>query len=226
MKWLYYLRYFFYIAWNWNFRLAWFTVYHDIKGEKTYGIDTSRLDHLKHVQPRGQNLQYAEIYQGAGYYLLEQTLQYLRMIGAPDGFVDFGAGKGRVMVVAAHYGFTKIRGVEFIKAFCNEAEKNCRRITESFPGTNWRVVHMDASAYPVEKDMHVFFFFNPFKAAVMKQVIDRICQSLRKFPRPVYIIYMNPQLNTMFTDAGFTARAQFKKMQFVEAIIYEKSPQV
>src|SRR6187551_1253258 len=112
LKFFYYIKYFFYIALNWNLRLAFFSIYNEIKGESKYGINSTRLNNLQKLTVKGNNLQHAEMYQGAGYYLLENIFSRLQKLDVPDGLVDLGSGKGRALVVAAHYGFTKITGVD------------------------------------------------------------------------------------------------------------------
>src|SRR5687767_6982120 len=133
MQFLHYLKYFFYIALNWNAKLALFTIYHEVRGEKKYGIRTSKLDDLTKLSVKGNNKKHAEIYQGANYFLLEAVLSYLQNIGANKKIIDYGCGKGRVLAVAAFYGFNKITGLEFSEELCNEARKNITPIQSQFP---------------------------------------------------------------------------------------------
>ncbi len=218
----YYIKYFFYIALNWNIRLAIFSIYHEIRGERKYNINTSRLDDLKHVIVKGNNRKDAEIYQGASYYMLEKIFTQLRKLNAPDDIIDVGSGKGRVMVVAAHYGFTTITGIDFALALCREAENNCMVISRLFPLAKWKVLHADAADFRFRKHDHVFFFFNPFKETVMSEVIKNILQSVKECPRKIFVIYMNPQHRKLFVNAGFKEVCYIKKMQFVDAVIFEK----
>ena len=87
------------------------------------GYDTSKLNDLKKLSIKGNNI-HAKIYQGANYFLLEKVFSYLQNINANKNIVDFGCGKGRVLVVAAYYGFNKITGIDFAKELCDEARKN------------------------------------------------------------------------------------------------------
>lgn len=221
MKFLYYIRYFFYIAWNWNFQLAFFSIFHEISGEKKYNLNTVRLDDLNELTITGNTKQYAEIYQAASYYLLEHVFETLRQLAVPDGFVDLGCGKGRVLVVAAHYGFTRITGVDFAKELCDEARSNCKPLTFKFPAVSWLIIHSDAVDFKFEKNTHIIFLFNPFKETVMKQVIKNIRLSLKRYPRKIWVVYMNPQLKKLFLREGFREVYYIKKMQFVEASILE-----
>ena len=223
MTFTYYIKYFFYIALNWNIRLAIFSIYHEIRGERKYHINTSRLNDLQHIVIKGNNRKEAEIYQGASYYLLEKIFTQLQKLNAPDDIIDVGSGKGRVMVVAAHYGFTRITGIDFAHALCLDAENNCRTITKCFPLVKWKVLHADAATFKFRKHDHVFFFFNPFKKTVMGGVIKNILQSLKECPRKIFVVYMNPQHKDLFVNAGFKEVGYIRKMRFVDAVIFEKN---
>src|SRR5207302_1154673 len=101
-------------------------------GEKKYNISTSGLNDLKKLTLKGDR-SHAENYQGANYYLLEKIFEYLQSIGANKSILDFGCGKGRVLAVAAWYGFNKITGIDFARELCEEARKNISPVQEKFP---------------------------------------------------------------------------------------------
>lgn len=220
MKYFYYFRLFFFIAFNWNLRLAWFTVYHEIRGEKKYGIDTSRINNLKKLTVTGDNLSHARFYQGANYYLLEQVFEYMNEIDAAKNIIDFGCGKGRVMAVAAWHDFTKITGVEFAKELCEEARKNITPVQIRFPGKIFNVIHADAADVLIEDDTNVFFFFNPFDEVVILSVAKNILRSLNKNPREAFVIYLNPLHKEIFLSAGFEQVFHLEKFKYIEAAIY------
>ena len=225
MKFLHYLNYFFYIAINWNIRLALFTVYHEIKGEKKYGIQTSKLNNLKKLSIKGNDLKHAEIYQGANYFLLEKLFSYLQSINANNNIIDFGCGKGRVIAVAAYYGFNKITGIEFAQELCDIAKKNIIPFQVKFPEKVFNVIHINAADYAIEDDIDVFFFFNPFNETIMLTVVKNILRSLKINPREVYVVYINPLHKEIFMSAGFEEVYHFQKLYYVHGSILKKSPE-
>lgn len=225
MKPFHYLKYFYFIARNWNIKLAAFTVYHEIKGEKKYHLDTIEIDDLKSEKIESSNLPHASIYQGTNYFLIEAAFAYLKTQKANQQLVDFGSGKGRIMVVAAHYGFKNITGVDFSPSLCREAENNIEKIKPLFPTTNFKIICSDAANYSIENDTNVFFFFNPFDEVVMLQVVRKILTSLKKNPRKVYIVYVNPVHKEIFLSAGFEEEYFLKKMEYLEFVILSKEPE-
>src|SRR6185437_1423823 len=144
MKFLYYFKYFYFIARNWNLKLAAFTVYHEIKGEKKYDIDTVKINRLGNAHIESENLKHASIYQASNYFLLEKAFEFLKAEDANIGLVDFGCGKGRVLIVAAYHGFKSITGIEFSQNLCIEAEENMEKIKPIFPNTLFNIICEDA----------------------------------------------------------------------------------
>src|ERR1035437_7172939 len=225
MKYFYYLRLFFFISFNWNIKLAWFTVYHEIRGEKKYNINTSKIEDVKKLSIKGDNVEHAELYQGANYYLLEKVFDHLQTIEANQSILDFGCGKGRVLTVAAYYGFSKITGVEFAKELCDVARKNIIPVQQKFPEKIFNIIHANAIDHKIENDTNVFFFFNPFDEVVMLSVAKNILLSLKENPREVYVVYLNPVHKEIFLSAGFEQIYHFEKLKYIQARVFMKVAQ-
>lgn len=113
-------------------------------------------------------------------------------------FLDYGAGKGRALVLAARHGFAKGVGVELSPELCAVARTNIAR----YPGA-LEVTCADAAAFEVPTDVTVAFLFNPFGAATMTAVVDRIDESLLRKPRDFHVVYLYPRLAALFLGAGF-----------------------
>ena len=222
MKFFYYFKYFYFIAKNWNLRLATFTVYQEIRGEKKYKIETIQIDNLQQQKIKSVNLKHASIYQGTNYSIIEKAFEFLKNENANDNIVDFGCGKGRVLVVAAFYGFKKITGIDFAGSLCREAELNIEKIKPLFSETNFEIICDDVVNYSVEDETNVFFFFNPFDEVVMLQIVKNILSSLKKNERKVYIVYVNPLHKEIFLSAGFEEEFFYRKMKYLEFTILSK----
>ncbi len=202
--------------------MAWFTVYHEIRGEKKYNINTSKIEDVKKLSIKGDNIEHAELYQGANYYLLEKVFDHLQTIETNQSILDFGCGKGRVLTVAAYYGFSKITGVEFAKELCDVARKNIIPVQQKFPQKIFNVIYANAVDYKIEKDTNVFFFFNPFDEVVMLSVAKNILLSLKENPREAYVVYINPVHKEIFMSAGFEQIYHFEKLKYIQASVFMK----
>ncbi len=131
-------------------------------------------------------------------------------------FVDFGSGKGRVLLLASEYEYRQIVGVEFSPCLHKIAEKNLA--VWSSPRQrcfNVKSVCMDACDYELPSDPLVLFFFTPFRPPVANRVIERLQESLAKSPRSVRILYYGSRQD--FIDV--LARLQFTCRQ-----VYSRGP--
>jgi SAM-dependent methyltransferase len=219
MKFIYYIRYFFFIAINWNFRLALFTTWREIKGERKYNLNSIGLDKLRTLSIKGDNLAHSSIYQACNYYILEKGLNYLRSINENNNIVDFGCGKGRVLVVSAYFEFKNITGIDFAKALCILAEQNIQKTKLLYPSATFNVICDDVVNYKIKKEQNVFFFFNPFDEVVMLEVVKNILASLKEKSRKVYIMYVNPVHKEIFLSAGFEEEYYKRKLHYIELSI-------
>ncbi len=220
-----YLKYFLFLTKNWNIRLAYFTIKHEIAGEKKYLIQTTGIDKLKRLSVVGDNKKNASIYQAANYYLLEKAFDFLAEEKASGTIVDFGSGKGRIMAVAAFYGYKSIKGIEFAAALSAIAKINLDNIQSKYPETNFSIITENALNYEIEKEDSIFFFFNPFDESIVLEVVKNILKSLRKYPRKIFVVYINPMHQEIFESAGFQEEYYFSELEFLELSIMSYAPQ-
>jgi hypothetical protein len=110
-------------------------------------------------------------------------------------FCDLGSGKGRTLLMAADYPFLRIIGVELLPALHIIAEENIRAYkNEHQKCFALEAVCADATTFAIPEAPLLLYLFNPFPEAGMMRVIANLGQSLKDHPRPVYVLYHNPQL--------------------------------
>ena len=217
-----YIQYFFYLGLNWNWRIAFHILVHEIKGEQKYQINTTGSDELKKIASAGIDISHATVYMPASYLLLEEVFAKLP-VNNRKHLVDIGCGKGRALCVAAHNGFNKVTGIDFSTAFCRMAEENSLKTKKKFPTLNFSVINEDATIIAIPTDADCIFFFNPFDEFIMKIVLKNILASYNKNPRNLYIIYLNPLYKKAFLQVGFKEIFYTCKMKYMEAVILHKT---
>ena len=148
---------------------------------------------------------------------------FATMNPAPDSvLVDYGCGKGRVLLVAAECGFSRSVGIEFMPELCDVARVNVAQYRQKTGSkAEIQIVEADAVEYDVQDNQTHFYFFHPFDAGVLRPVLQRITQSLKRNPRVGYVIYNNPQHGEVVEAAGFSPIMQFEGK---EIIIYSNYP--
>lgn len=123
--------------------------------------------------------------------LLREILNSLQIDGSQFTFIDIGSGKGRALLVAAEYPFRRVIGVELLPELNSVAEENIRRLAKKACG-EMQSIWGDAVEFVFPAEPLVVFLFNPLPEAGLRKVMGNLEESLRKQPRPVYVIYANP----------------------------------
>ncbi|MDP6446497.1 MAG: class I SAM-dependent methyltransferase, partial [Pirellulaceae bacterium] len=131
-------------------------------------------------------------YEPVGYRTLDRALRHVRPDPARDVFLDYGCGQGRALAVAAQRSFQKIIGVELSSALAAVARSNLDRARSKLRCRDCRVIAANAIEFNVPDDVSVIFLFNPFRGEVLEAAIDRIEASLRRRPRQLTILYVQP----------------------------------
>lgn len=110
-----------------------------------------------------------------------------------DILIDFGCGRGRVLLYT-HYCFdVPVRGVELHDQTFNELDNNRLRYQERHPHRR-APIQLEfgyASDYHIQ-DENVFFFFNPFSFVIFRRILRNIQASLGQNPRSADLILYYP----------------------------------
>lgn len=122
---------------------------------------------------------------------------------AEDVFIDFGSGKGRVVLQAAlHYPFRTVYGVEISKHLHTIAEGNLEAVANRLRCRDARLVRADVLDFDIPDDVTVAFFFNPFRAEVFSTVVGKLLESVDRNPRRLRIVYGNPVEEDVLLGSG------------------------
>jgi len=160
--------------------------------ELRYGTDTLRTVNKEALNASSENQPEAEYYcptRGRAF----RKLLLKCAVPRDRTFVDLGAGKGKVLLLAARYGFKRVVGVEFSPELYRIAQENAKKYGQHLSSRSTiNIVLSDVVNYPIQDDECVFFMFNPFGASVMRRIAKNISTSLDRTPRRIWIIYGHP----------------------------------
>ena len=141
-------------------------------------------------------------------------------------FVDYGAGKGRAMILAAECGFCKVKGMEFSLSLYKLAQKNIQAYVSKSGKNCFQLIHIDAESYQVQKEDNFFYFFHPFNDLMLKKCLKNIYLSLKKNPRKAFLVYQSgykDKTKVITEEGGFTMLKTFKSFG-VHFYAYEYKP--
>jgi hypothetical protein len=123
-------------------------------------------------------------------------------------FVDLGSGKGRTLLMASDYPFQRIIGVEFLPSLHRIAEQNLTEYkSDAQKCFMVESILEDATTFPLPDAPLIVYLFNPFPESGMRRTVENLATSRDRNPRPIYVLYHNPQLEHVFLENG-----RFEKM--------------
>jgi SAM-dependent methyltransferase len=161
--------------------------------DQLHGIETSKRVHLTDLKIDSPNWIYADGYWPTPPEVFHEALSSLNSRYEDLTFIDFGSGKGRVLLMASEYPFRRIIGVEFsseLDAIAQEniqryqsATQKCREITP---------VCADFTQFPIPPEPLFVFLYNPSSQAITAALAQNIARSLAEHPREVWVLYVTP----------------------------------
>ena len=198
--------------------MAFFMVYDNIRGSLKYGSGTFGPVELKKLTIINGEVKKSSRYEPVSFYILEKLFNAFKKISDNSSIIDLGCGKGRIMMVAPHFGFTNITGIDFAKELCQQAIHNMRKKEKQFPEIKWEVINENVEQYEINSTDSIFFMFNPFNEDVLKNFLERLDKSCDQFPRRVYFLYASPEYEQLLLKNGYAIIYHEQKMH-LESII-------
>jgi SAM-dependent methyltransferase len=187
-----------------------------------YGTDTRRWVEAEELDTDSENKAHAAHYQATK---ARPFLKLLRRLELPPGsvFVDFGSGKGRVLLLAAHHGFRRVVGVEFSPRLCALARRNVTAFsTVGVLLSPIDVVEADVTAFEISSDLNIFYFYNPFNAPVLSKVLDNMRRSVKAAPRKLWLIYNTPKHHELIHQSGLFGSCSRHEIGGTEFKVYTR----
>lgn len=158
-------------------------------------------------------------------WLFEEIMHALPVDFSQFTFVDLGAGKGRVLLMASDYPFHRIVGVEFMPDLCRAAQKN----VAAYSSDRQRCRHieaicMDARDFQFPAEPLVVYLFNPFSEPTFARVLEKLRISIERAPRDVYLAYRFTEFEKLLSAsrwltkvAGTRQWAVYKNREVMES---------
>jgi PAS domain-containing protein len=113
-------------------------------------------------------------------------------------FVDLGSGKGRTLLLASEFPFRRIVGVELIAELHRAAEENIRLYRSATQRCSQiEAVCADACEFVLPATPLVLYLFNPLPEVGLQRVLRNLERSLEQSPRPGWIVYHNPAMDSI-----------------------------
>lgn len=174
--------------------------------DEAHGVDTSGLIPAGDLITGHPNDDHVTAYYGVAPSILRRLVDLWQATSPPHPmhhytFIDFGAGKGRAMLVASELPFRQVIGIELNPTLADIAQSNLDRWVESHaadptapPLVPIRLLEQDALTFDFPKTPSVAFLFHPFEAPVLKLLLRRIETQFARLDKPALdILYVNAE---------------------------------
>jgi predicted RNA methylase len=130
--------------------------------------------------------------------LIYEILNSLGLQPDTFAFVDMGSGKGRALLVASEFAFSKIVGIELSPHLHHIAQENIKRYSPpSQQCTEFELLCMNVVDYHYGPESVVLFLFDPFGRETFRSVVANLEASLRTNPRDAFVVYIYPQFEEL-----------------------------
>jgi len=170
---------------------------------------------------RGNNREHGHDYRPSPCSLFEWTVAAINYDLSRLTFVDYGAGKGRVLLLASQHPFQAIGGIEFAEELHDDATMNLAQFPRSrMKCRNVECVLDDAAALGPPEGESVHYFFNPFSREVFAEVLHNLVVSYRKRPRRLYLILIEPVATDLIDNSGVFQRLELPLIERIKVRLF------
>ena len=177
--------------------------------DRKYGCETGGRVSLDRLEIESPNLEHGVQYEPVTELYLRRALRATRIAPHRYAFVDLGSGKGRPLLIAADYPFTRFIGIEFSPTLHQIAQRNVARFRARTGSAQRFELHLDdAATFDFPPEPIALHLYNPFGERVLDRVLDRLEASLEETPRDVIVFYVNPVHRWMLEKASFLRRVK------------------
>jgi SAM-dependent methyltransferase len=197
--------------------------------DRSFGVDTdgatNDTTYLRDLKISSPTWVHAHDYIPVKAEHFRRALSAVPVRHAEYTFIDFGCGKGRAMLLAAEHPFQKVVGIDFSRELVATARANWAAYRNPEQRCHQaEFVCADFLDYELPRSPAVLFFNHPCKENILVRVARRIRESVSRDPRPVFVLYVNPQYPHVWVNLGFELQHESQELGYQLYGIKAQSP--
>lgn len=175
----------------------------DRKIEKLMFVPTARHVPLSHVRVPHQLRRSGHDYSPTPWHVFRWAMAMIPETFERFAFVDYGAGRGRVLLMASQYPFDRIVGAEIAAELHQDCLLNIAQFSRSYMKCrDISCEHLSALRLDIPDQETVFFFNNPFDHSMFERVVDQVVRSYKQDPRRFYVVCVDMKSDEVLEDTG------------------------
>ena len=171
--------------------------------DEKYGTDTAGIREIRTLDAAPlPSACYAVRNGPSGEQGVRASLEKLNIEPSNFSFIDFGSGKGRVLLIAAGLPFRAVVGIEFSRELHETAVRNISGFPSHLISAGSVTSRCgDAGSFPLPPSNLVCYFHNPFGPPVLSKVVARL-EAHRDSGYRILVIYLDPRHREVFERTG------------------------
>ena len=176
----------------------------EVSFDHEFGTDTAGIREIGSLYvTEFAAARHAVRYEPSSPQLVRIALEKLSIDLSGFTFVDFGSGKGRVLLIAAERPFRDVIGIEFSRELHEIALRNIGRLPRQLAaGARVRSVNGDAAEVALPKGNLACYFNNPFGPPIISRVAERLVAHHRDHGCHILVVYVVPRHREVFERCG------------------------
>ncbi len=201
------------------------SVAEDLLFDFRYKFDTAKVLEVKDLDISSEDKQHSVRYKPTRVRYFRKLMQAVALPKSAT-FVDVGCGKGRILMLAAKYGFQRTIGLELSPQLCKVAESNLETYCNHHPEVKKpSVICTNVLEHQLTDDETIFFLFWPFDREVTVLFLDLLKQSLLRNPRELWLIINEFQFPDLLESDTQFERTHLVKYGASEFHVFHTTPQ-
>jgi len=194
--------------------ITWRLRHHHARFDRRMGVST--IGTLT-VEELGLSPDHSHRYNATPLKFFHSVLKKLSLDYSKAVFIDLGCGKGRTLLLASHYPFRSIVGVEISSSLCRAADANVKKYRSKHQKcTDISVIckgidEFDYNSYePCEHTL--IYIFNPCDEVILSPALNKIYKFILD-GGTVTIIYLNPTCAEIFESTSWLGHSAWRNLR-------------
>ena len=160
---------------------------------------------------RGSNRARARDYRPIPYWIFKWALSAVEDDPSRLHFIDYGAGKGRALLLASQHPFAAVGGIEFAEELHDNATMNIAQFSRShMKCRNVECMLEDVANVKIPDEEAIHYFFNPFTPELFAEILNEIVTSYHAKPRRLYLVVIDMEVAEIVRATGVFQEVQLR----------------
>ncbi len=154
----------------------------------------SQIAELDGLKISGEHLQDAVDYEPTPLLVVRWIMELLPTNLQNWTFIDIGAGRGRVVVMAARFPFHRVVGIEIAAELRRDAQHYIKSLPrELLRADDVEIIDVDAATFEPPTGPCIYYMYNPFNDRVLRKFLQNLVKSCTEQASTALIAYYHPK---------------------------------